>query len=48
MLELFDYSTTLRSMTGGNGEFSYEFDRYEQAPEDVKQKMIERKKQEEK
>lgn len=40
MLEMFDYSTTLRSMTGGNGEFSYEFDRYEQAPEEIKQRMI--------
>ena len=26
------YSTDLRSMTGGMGEFSYEFARYEQAP----------------
>ena len=32
MSELFGYNTDLRSMTGGIGEFSYEFSRYEQAP----------------
>ena len=31
-LEIYGYSTTLRSMTGGSGDFSYEFARYEQAP----------------
>ena len=30
MSELFGYNTDLRSMTGGIGEFSYEFSRYEQ------------------
>ena len=35
MMELFDYCTVLRSMTGGRGEYSYEFARYEQAPADV-------------
>ncbi len=39
--EVYGYSTDLRSMTGGIGEFSYEFDRYEQAPSDVQQKVIE-------
>ena len=39
--ELYGYSTDLRSMTGGIGEFSYEFARYEQAPADVQQKVIE-------
>lgn len=38
--ELYGYSTTLRSMTGGFGEFSYEFARYEQAPAEVQQKEI--------
>jgi len=38
--ELYGYSTDLRSMTGGIGEFSYEFARYEQAPADVQQKVI--------
>ncbi|MCR4956279.1 MAG: elongation factor G [Lachnospiraceae bacterium] len=39
--ELYGYSTTLRSMTGGSGEFSYEFVRYEQAPSDVQEKEVE-------
>ena len=41
MLEIYGYSTVLRSMTGGSGEFSYEFARYEQAPTDIQQKEIE-------
>lgn len=39
--ELYGYSTDLRSLTGGIGDFSYEFSRYEQAPTDVAQKVIE-------
>ena len=37
---LFGYCTDLRSMTGGRGEYSYEFVRYEQAPSDVQEKEI--------
>ncbi|WP_343208289.1 elongation factor G [Anaerolentibacter hominis] len=37
----FGYSTDLRSMTGGMGDFSYEFARYEQAPSDIQQKVVE-------
>ncbi len=40
-MELFDYCTTLRSMTGGRGEYSYEFARYEQAPSDIQSKEVE-------
>lgn len=40
-LELYGYGTTLRSMTGGSGTFSYEFARYEQAPHEVQEKQIE-------
>ena len=40
-LEIYGYSTDLRSMTGGSGDFSYEFARYEQAPADIQQKEIE-------
>ena len=40
-MELFGYNTDLRSMTGGNGTYSYEFARYEQAPADVQAKEIE-------
>ncbi|MCR5743338.1 MAG: elongation factor G [Lachnospiraceae bacterium] len=39
--ELYGYSTDLRSMTGGAGEYSYEFARYEQAPSDVQKAEIE-------
>ncbi|MFW5647329.1 MAG: elongation factor G, partial [Acetivibrio ethanolgignens] len=42
--EIFGYSTELRSMTGGIGEFSYEFARYEPAPSDVQAKVIEESK----
>ncbi len=45
--ELYGYSTDLRSMTGGIGDFSYEFSRYEQAPSDVQQKVIEENAKEE-
>lgn len=40
MSELYGYSTDLRSMAGGMGDFSYEFARYEQAPSDVQEKEI--------
>ena len=38
--ELFGYGTTLRSMTGGFGDFEYEFSRYEQAPADVQEREV--------
>ena len=41
MLELYGYNTQLRSMTSGSGSFSYEFARYEQAPDEIAQKEIE-------
>ena len=40
-LEIYGYSTVLRSMTGGSGDFEYEFARYEQAPKDIQDKEIE-------
>ena len=40
MSGLFGYCTDLRSMTGGRGEYSYEFTRYEQAPSDVQEKEV--------
>lgn len=39
--ETFGYATDLRSMTGGIGDYSYEFSRYEPAPSDVQAKVIE-------
>ena len=41
MMELYGYSTQLRSMTGGSGNFTYEFARYEQAPSDIQAKEVE-------
>ena len=40
MSSLYGYCTDLRSMTGGRGEYSYEFNRYEQAPSDVQEKEV--------
>ncbi|MGN0334126.1 MAG: elongation factor G [Lachnospiraceae bacterium] len=39
-MEIYGYSTDLRSMTQGSGVFSYEFARYEQAPSDVQDKEV--------
>ena len=40
MTSLFGYCTVLRSMTGGRGEYEYEFVRYEQCPSDVQEKEV--------
>ena len=40
MSSLYGYCTDLRSMTGGRGDYSYTFARYEQAPSDVQQKEV--------
>ena len=40
MSSLFGYCTDLRSMTGGRGDYAYEFIRYEQAPSDVQDKEV--------
>ncbi len=37
---IFGYCTDLRSMTGGSGDYSYEFSRYEQTPSDVAEKEV--------
>lgn len=47
MTGVFGYCTTLRSMTGGRGTYSYEFVRYEQAPLDVQEKEIAKRASEE-
>ena len=41
MAEMGDFSTTLRSVTAGRGHFDLEFARYEEAPANVAQKVIE-------
>ena len=40
MTGLFGYCTDLRSMTGGRGDYEYEFVRYEQCPSDVQEKEV--------
>ncbi len=42
--ELDGYTTVLRSITGGEGVYKYEFARYEQAPEDVQNHEIDARK----
>ena len=39
MAEFLHYATDLRSMTGGRGTFTWQFDRYDQVPEHVAQKV---------
>ncbi|MBR0382872.1 MAG: elongation factor G [Eubacterium sp.] len=48
LASLIGYSTDLRSMTGGSGEFSYEFSRYEQMPADAQEKVLKEAAEEEK
>ena len=43
-MEMYEYTTTLSSMTGGTGVFSYEFARYEEAPKDICDKEVEKAK----
>ncbi len=47
MTGIFGYCTTLRSMTGGRGTYSFEFARYEQAPADVQEAEIAKREAEE-
>ena len=44
ILELYGYSTSLRSITGGSGDFEYVVSKYEQAPGDVQARMVEENK----
>ena len=40
MTDLYGYCTDLRSMTGGRGDYSFVFARYEQAPSDIQEKEV--------
>jgi len=44
MAEMFKYATDLRSMSRGRGSFAFEFVRYEEAPKNVADKVIENNK----
>ena len=46
MAEMHDFSTFLRQSTQGRGSFTFEFERYEEAPSNVAQKVIEESKAE--
>ena len=46
MAEMLTYATELRSMTQGRGSYELAFDRYEAAPHDVAQKVIDARKSE--
>ncbi|MCK9477873.1 MAG: elongation factor G [Firmicutes bacterium] len=48
MSEVHKYATDLRSITQARGSFTLEFERYEEAPQNIAQKVIEESKQEEK
>lgn len=47
MAEMGDFTTVLRSITAGRGSFTFEFTRYEQAPQNIVDKVIEASKAEE-
>ncbi len=46
LAEMFKYATDLRSITQGRGMFTLKFERYDEAPNDVQQKVIEARKKE--
>ncbi len=46
LAELFKYCTDLRSMTQSRGSYTYHFERYEEAPMEIQQKVIENRKKE--
>ena len=48
LAELYKYSTSLRSMTQGTGDYVMEFSHYEQVPHEVTQKVIEASKKDKK
>jgi elongation factor EF2 len=47
MSNLYLYNTDLRSMTAGSGSFSFHFARYEQAPGDIQNIVIQEAKERE-
>jgi elongation factor G len=46
MSELYGYSTSLRAITGGSGDFEYVLSRYEQAPADVQAEEVKKNREE--
>jgi elongation factor G len=46
MAEMYDFTTFIRQVTQGRGNFTFDFARYEEAPPQVAQKVIEEAKKE--
>jgi elongation factor G len=40
MAEVLDYAPDLRAITGGRGDYTMEFERYEEVPGQIAQKVI--------
>jgi elongation factor G len=40
MAEMLEYASSLTSMTGGQGEFHMEFSHYDEAPAQVRDKIV--------
>jgi elongation factor G len=40
LAEIFGYSTTLRSLTSGRGNYSMQFGKYEQVPKNIAETVI--------
>jgi elongation factor G len=47
MAEILTYAPDLRSLTGGQGEYTMEFLRYEEVPAHLAQKVVEKARDEE-
>jgi elongation factor G len=47
MAEMLTYAPDLRSLTGGQGDYTMEFLRYEEVPAHLKQKVVEQASEEE-
>src|SRR3954469_18040148 len=47
MAEMLTYAPDLRSLTGGQGDYTMEFERYEEVPAHLKQKVVEQASEEE-
>ena len=47
MAEMLTYAPDLRSLTGGQGDYTMEFDHYEEVPAHLQQKVVDQAKQEE-